>query len=674
MSSTSTRLAPPDLSAATAAAATGPAANPIGDFQRAPTAPLLPAQPLAFILHFVARSRWLFLAMFLLETAHAASAIMLPYALNRIIGAVTTAQHRSAEVLASLRGPLLLFVAFSAGEVLFGRSAAAIQFRLGPRQRQNTTRELFHYLQHHSHRYLSENFAGALAHKISETAMGVNQTLWAIITEFWPIAIVLSVSVFLLFGVHVELGLFALAWAVAFIGLSFFLARRCQPYSVKAAAARSETTGKVVDSVSNLTSARLFARLGFERQRLESDLARELVTVMRANGYAERVRWFQFAAAAVLKLGILYLALVRWADGRIGVGQFVMAVSLALLIINEARNLSRRFLEFFEFIGNVTNGVRTIIRPHELVDAPDAACARIEKGHIEFRAVDFAYADGKRVFAQLSVSIAAGQRVGLVGLSGSGKSTFVSLLLRLYDPQGGAILVDGHDLRGVTQDSVHGQIALIPQDPSLFHRTLRENIRYGRPGASDAEVEAAARRAHAHDFITEVPGGYDALVGERGVKLSGGQRQRIAIARVILKDAPVLILDEATSSLDSITEQAIQETLDQAMRGKTVIVVAHRLSTIAHLDRILVFDRGQIVEQGTHAQLLARRGDYHRLWSRQSEGFLPAGGDTPVPERPGSSSTSVAAIPAAAPRGDDEDEPPASRRQLDEIAAAAPIT
>jgi ATP-binding cassette subfamily B protein len=221
------------------------------------------------------------------------------------------------------------------------------------------------------------------------------------------------------------------------------------------------------------------------------------------------------------------------------------------------------------------------------------------------------------------VRIPAGQRVGLVGLSGSGKSSFVSLILRLYDPQDGAILIDGVDIRAMTQDSLHAQLSLIPQDPGLFHRTLRENIRYGRLEASDAEVLEAARLAHAHEFIAQIKEGYDSLVGERGVKLSGGQRQRIAIARVILKNAPILILDEATSALDSITEHTIQETLDTVMRGKTVIVVAHRLSTIAHLDRILVFDDGRIVEDGSHAELLARGGAYYRLWSRQAGGFLP---------------------------------------------------
>jgi ATP-binding cassette subfamily B protein len=316
-----------------------------------------------------------------------------------------------------------------------------------------------------------------------------------------------------------------------------------------------------------------------------------------------------------------------------------MAVSLSLQIINEARNLSRRFLELFEHIGNVANGVNSIVRPHELVDAADAQSMTVSTGAIDFCHVRFAYGPDKPVFEDLSVGIPAGQRVGLVGYSGSGKSTFVNLVLRLYDPQAGSVEIDGIDVRRMTQDSLHAQISLIPQDPNLFHRSLLENIRYGRLDASDAEVIEAARKAHAHEFIAEMQDGYHAMVGERGVKLSGGQRQRIAIARVILKDAPVLILDEATSALDSVTEKAIQRTLDVAMRGKTVIVVAHRLSTIAHLDRILVFDRGRIVEDGSHAELLARRGAYHRLWSRQAGGFLPEDAD----------GTGVSPVPAYAP-------------------------
>ena len=599
---------------------------------RAPDAPALPTTPLRFILHFVARYRWWYLAMLLCETANASCGILLPYALGKIVKGVTGSVQASPAVMDALHGPLMLFVGLCIGEMVFGRLAGGIQIRLGPRQRQNVTRTLYHYLQHHSHRYFSNSFAGSLAHRISETALGVVQTLWSLLTEFWPVFIVLSVSIALLARAHAQLGIFVSLWAVVYTGLSYLLARRSRPYAQKASAARSDTTGKVVDSVTNLASARLFARMDFERKLLDDALVTELEAVRRSNRYNERVRWFQFAAAAALKAGILYYALSLWSRGEISVGDFVMAVSLGLMIINEARNLSRRFLEFFEYIGNVANGVQSIVQPHELVDAPGAIAAPLAAGRIEFRQVVFGYDPARPVFNGLDVTIEAGQRVGLVGFSGSGKSTFVNLVLRLYDVQSGAIVVDSIDIRDMTQDALHSQLSLIPQDPSLFHRSLMENIRYGRLEASDAEVMAAAAKAHAHDFIMQAPDAYRAMVGERGVKLSGGQRQRIAIARVILKDAPVLILDEATSSLDSVTEDAIQTTLEDVMRGKTVIVVAHRLSTIAHLDRILVFDRGRIVEDGDHAGLLARRGVYWQLWSRQAGGFLPDDADAPLPQ------------------------------------------
>jgi ATP-binding cassette subfamily B protein len=589
-------------------------------FQRAPGTPALPQTPARFILFFIRQFRWWYLTMLVFVTADAVCGITIPYGIARVLKTVTQANETPAA--ADLRGPLLLFLGLALGEVVFGRLAGAIQIRLGPRQRQNVTRALYHYLQYHSHRFLTSDFAGALAHRISETSLGVTQTLWSVLTEFWPALVVLSVSVTLLFNAHHELGLFMLVWATLFVSASFLLARRARPYAVTASAARSETTGKVVDSVTNLASTRLFARSDFEREYLNGYLKKELRAIDRSNAYAERVRWFQFGSAAVLKVGTLYYALRLWQSGAIDVSQFVLAVSLALLIINEIRALSRRFLEFFEYIGNVANGVHTIVKPHELVDEPGAAPVRVKRGAIAFENVTFAYPSRQKLFDHMTVTIPAGQRVGLVGSSGSGKSTFVSLILRMYDPQGGRITVDGVDIRRMTQDSLHEQISLIPQDPSLFHRSLMENIRYGRIDATDAEVIDAARRAHAHEFIASMKDGYASMVGERGVKLSGGQRQRIAIARVVLKNAPVLILDEATSSLDSITEKAIQETLEEVMVGKTVIVVAHRLSTIAHLDRILVFENGRIIEDGTHAELLREGGAYYRLWTRQTGGFL----------------------------------------------------
>ncbi|MBD2681369.1 MULTISPECIES: ABC transporter ATP-binding protein [Nostoc] len=592
-------------------------------FQRAADAPNLPNTTFRFICYFVNQFRWWYLAMVILEATHATCGIMLPYAIGEIIRSVTRSTGDSKSIFEAVSQPLMLFTALSVGEVVFGRSAGLLQTILHPIHRQHIVRSLYAYLQHHSHRYLSSSFAGALAHRIGETSLGVTQTMQMLITEFMSVIIVYIVSAILLYRAYPPLAAFVGTWAVLFISISFWLATRCRIYSRRAAAARSETTGIIVDAVTNLSSSRLFARLDFERRYLNEQLKYEIKEVRKSNWYSERIRWFQFISAAILKIGTLYYSLSLWSQGLIATADFVVATSLSLLIISEARNLSRRFLEFFEHIGNVANGVSVIVQPHELIDRDKAIAHPITQGKIEFRQIYFSYAAGKQVFENLSITIQPGERVGLVGFSGSGKSTFVNLILRLFDPQSGQILIDGVDIRDMTQNALHAQIGLIPQDPSLFHRTLIENIRYGRIDATDEEVIEAARKAYAHDFIAQMKEGYNSLVGERGVKLSGGQRQRIAIARVILKNAPILILDEATSSLDSITEKAIQDTLDSAMDGKTVIVVAHRLSTIAHLDRILVFDQGQIIEDGTHAKLLARRGAYYRLWKMQAGGFLP---------------------------------------------------
>ncbi|MBD2507498.1 ABC transporter ATP-binding protein [Nostoc muscorum FACHB-395] len=592
-------------------------------FQRAADAPNLPSTPFRFILYFVNQFRWWYVLMVSLEMVHATCGVMLPYAIGEIIRGVTKSTGDSQPIFDAMRQPLMLFIALSVGEVIFGRSAGLLQTILHPIHRQHIVRSLYAYLQHHSHRYMSSSFSGALAHRISETSLGVTQTMQMLITEFMAVIVVYIVATMLLYRAYPPLAALVGVWAVLFISISFWLATRCRIYSRKAAAARSETTGIIVDTVTNLTSSRLFARLGFERRYLNEQLSRELKQVRKSNWYSERIRWFQFISAAILKISTLYYSLFLWSQGKIATADFVVATSLSLLIIIEARNLSRRFLEFFEHIGNVANGVFTIVQPHELVDRDRAIAHPITQGKIEFRRVNFNYSDEKKVFNNLSVTIQAGQRVGLVGFSGSGKSSFVNLILRLFDPQSGQIIIDGVDIRDMAQDALHAQISLIPQDPSLFHRTLLENIRYGRLDATDEEVFEAARKANAHDFIIQSQDGYNSLVGERGVKLSGGQRQRIAIARVILKDAPILILDEATSSLDSITEKAIQDTLDLAMNGKTVIVVAHRLSTIVHLDRILVFDKGRIIEDGSHTQLLALGGAYHRLWKMQAGGFIP---------------------------------------------------
>lgn len=576
----------------------------------------LPSTPAAFVRFFIGNFKGWYVAILLLQIAAVVCSILIPWGLGQITRTVSNgldAEH-AFEVL---RWPLTAFALLLVCEVLFTRAAAGCQIHVLPLQRRTVTHVVFAYLQQHSHRFISNEFAGALAHRVSEVAMGVNQTLSILLFDLIPLLVTLSLATVLLWTASPLLAVFMAGWSALFIAVCYLLARRSHPLAQQYSAARSISSGKVVDAVSNLANIRLFARHAFEHNYLGTFLDKEVAAAYRSLGYMEKIRWFQTSCGVLLKLGLLMLALYLWRSHRIDIAAFVMATSLSLLIISDVGNLSRRFLEFFEATGNISNGVHTLIRPHEVIDRPGAKALQVKRGDLEFRDVGFSYGTDQPIFEHLNIVIPAGQKVGLVGASGSGKSTLLSLLLRLYDVQKGGVLIDGVDVRNVTQHSLHQQIGLIPQEPGLFHRSIRENIHYGRLDASMEEVAEAIHRAGASEFIDSMEHGDESLVGERGVKLSGGQRQRIAIARVLLKNAPILVMDEATSSLDSITERFIQDKLDEIMEDKTVLVVAHRLSTVAHLDRILVFDKGRVIEDGNHQQLLLLGGQYARLWNRQ---------------------------------------------------------
>ncbi|MEQ8428470.1 MAG: ABC transporter ATP-binding protein [Gammaproteobacteria bacterium] len=589
----------------------------------AENAPRLPHSPWRFALFFYLKSRLTLAAIFVFEAAQAACTIMLPYAIKEIIDAVTLANQTDMDVFTASKDALVLFALLNLGIVLFSRASGAMLVMTGPKLRREIRKTLFSYLQHHSHRYFISHFAGSLANRIAEVSMSCMHALWTVTFDFYPLIIKSVVALFLLFNASGELALVLSLWLGIYVYVSYLLARRCRVYAQDFAEARSLVTGKVVDSVTNVMNAKMFARRKYEEDYLTDYLNHEVNHALRTYWYMEKLRWFQYTAAMVLMIAMVGYALKIWSEGDMTVGEFSMVAGLAIMLIEAARGLSRSFLEFFEYLGNISDGVSVFVQSHEIVDQPDAPALKVTRGEIEFDDVSFTYKEGLPVFENLSVTIAPKQQVGLVGFSGSGKSTFVNLMLRLFEAQGGAIRIDGQNILEVTQDSLRENISMIPQDPQLFHRSLMENIRYGRLEASDDEVIAAAKKAHAHEFIMQTEKQYDSLVGERGVKLSGGQRQRISIARAILKDSPILILDEATSSLDSHTEKKIQLGLETLMQGRTVVVIAHRLSTISHMDRILVFDQGRIVEDGSHQQLLLRDGHYAHLWNMQAGGFLP---------------------------------------------------
>jgi len=387
-------------------------------------------------------------------------------------------------------------------------------------------------------------------------------------------------------------------------------------------------TGRVTDAYTNIATVKLFAHT-----RREAEYARNAMEAFKSTGYAQMRLVSQFEIVNHLMITMLLVgsagtALYLWSAGQASAGVVAAIIAMALRLMGYSHWVMWQMTGLFENVGTIQDGILTLTKPRTIVDAPDARPLQVTHGAIAFEDLSFAYKDGgKQVIDHLNLHIRAGERIGLIGRSGAGKSTLVNLLLRFHEAQGGRITIDGQDIRTVTQDSLRGAVGMVTQDTSLLHRSMRDNILYGRPDATEQEMLAAAQKAEASDFIATLTdlkgrGGYDAQVGERGVKLSGGQRQRVAIARVMLKDAPILLLDEATSALDSEVEAAIQQSLDSLMHGKTVIAIAHRLSTIAAMDRLIVMDQGHIVEQGTHQQLLELGGIYAKLWSHQSGGFL----------------------------------------------------
>ncbi|MEZ5986301.1 MAG: ABC transporter ATP-binding protein [Hyphomonas sp.] len=475
--------------------------------------------------------------------------------------------------------------------------------------------------------FFGNEFAGRVATKVMQTALAVRETVMKILDVFVFVVVYFISALVLVASSDWRLMLPFLLWAGLYCLVMAWFVPRLGKVAERQADARSAMTGRIVDSYTNIQTVKLFAHAGHEEAYAKSSMEGFLDTVYRQMRYVTGFNFIVYLNNSLLVFLVGAIGIHLWMGNLVGAGAVAAAVGLTLRIKSMSQWIMWEVAGLFENIGVVYDGKAMLNRPVAVADAPDAEDLPRGAGAIEFSDVTFHYGKGSGVIENFSLSIRPGEKIGLVGRSGAGKTTLTNLLLRFYETEGGVILLDGHDISHVTQDSLRAQIGVVTQDTSLLHRSIRENIAYGRPGASDADLVAAAEKAAAMGFINDLEDaqgrkGFDAHVGERGVKLSGGQRQRIAIARIFLKDAPVLILDEATSALDSEVEAVIQEKLFELMEGKTVIAIAHRLSTIAAMDRLIVLDKGHIVEQGTHADLVAAGGLYSELWARQSGGFL----------------------------------------------------
>ncbi len=522
---------------------------------------------------------------------------------------------------------LMAFVAMVARPLAFGFHTLLINQTANANVMNMVRWQQHRYILRQSLSFFQDDFAGRIANKIMQTGGALRQTVAEAVDALWYVAIYWTSAAVIFFELDARLLVPLLGWLAGFLAMIWYFVPRLIERATAVSEARSLLIGRIVDSYTNILTVKLFAHTEGEDAYAKEAIADHLHKFRTQLRMITGLEMTQWVLTGMLITGTSGLSLWLWSHGAISLGAIAVTTGLAIRINNMAGWIMWVITSIFENVGTVQEGMEALSKPWTVLDASGAKSLCVARGEIRFDKVNFHYGRDRGLIENLTLTIKPGEKVGLVGPSGAGKSTLVNILLRFHDLEGGRILLDGQDIASVTQDSLRAQIGLVTQDTSLLHRSVLDNIRYGKPGATEEEVVAAAKKAHAHEFILELEDhkgrrGYEAQVGERGVKLSGGQRQRIAIARVLLKDAPVLILDEATSALDSEVEAAIQEQLYNLMANKTVIAIAHRLSTISAMDRLIIMERGSVVEDGSHEELLSQGGLYASLWARQSGGFL----------------------------------------------------
>ena len=600
--------------------------------------PALPDRLLPFSFHFFRQFLWGCLGLLLFPVLGRAVFASIAYATKRITDAVLAMHDPAAEAGHVLRTPFTVFALLVVARFVFDAGMWFCSYNTRSPMLVRMKEEVFAYAERLSPAYFESTLSGKIAHRAVMLPDEVLLLFDMTVFDFIPSAMFFVFVAAFFYVASPIFGIVTAACIVVYFTASLLVGRECTRRSAVNNEARAAVTGRIVDVITNIRNVFFFANQAVEDRELKSYTGEERVRRMALYRSVVRLRCVQYFMDIAMWLGFVGGALYAWVRGAMGAGDFVMITALTGSLLQTAYNVGQRIPEFYEHLGAARESIDTLIVPQKIQDSPTAKPLAVTRGAIHFERVAFAYdATGRgprNIVKDFELHISAGQRVGLVGPSGAGKTTLMGLLMRMHDVTSGAIRIDGQDIREVTQESLHAAIGLIPQDTSLFNRALIENIRYGRPTATDEEVIEAARRAHAHDFILELESGYQTSVGERGMKLSGGQRQRIAIARAMLRDAPILLLDEATSALDSHSERLIQDAIHKAMAGKTVIAIAHRLSTVMDMDRLIVLQRGVVVADGTHAELLQQGGLYAELWYRQSGEFNPVARHPPEPTEP----------------------------------------